>query len=171
MGRLYQNEQLVYVLLNKDTNRVKIGITRDIKSRVSTIQCSCGCYIDVLYTSCVLINASGIEKLIHSKFAENRHLGEWFNIDSKYAVDVTKSIVKEYGRTENKSTNTLNNKPLIEMKIPIMQSEGVIHESINLNDYKRIQPGIYVDDIGILYSIKYRINGGWLVNKLTKIAN
>ena len=88
----------IYVILNTDTNRIKIGITDDIKTCVCALQLAGGCKLDVKYLSPAIYDAQQVEKQIHKHFSEFRHLGEWFNIDYKDAIRYIKRRYKDFGK-------------------------------------------------------------------------
>lgn len=162
-------EQLVYVIKNDDTNRIKIGISDSIGNRAKALEHASGCKLKVLHLSITLRNARDVEQLIHYELREHRYLGEWFNVDDEKAINTTAKFVIDYGKIANQNkVKEPNNEIFQEYKV-VGLNKGDIIKNLNLSDYKRIKQGIYADKTGEIYSIKYRIEGGWLVNKLDKI--
>ena len=93
----FKNNQLkcVYVIHNPDFNRVKIGITDNLKNRLTTLIGACGCKLELKYSTPYLRDAKKLEQLAHKHFEGNRIVGEWFNISSYDAIDfLNKSISK-----------------------------------------------------------------------------
>ena len=86
LGRL-ESKQLVYVIKNPTTGLIKIGISDNIKRRVSQLQCASGCELEVVFCSPASDNSREIEKLAHNRFTEFRQYGEWFNMPSDLAVN------------------------------------------------------------------------------------
>lgn len=86
LGRT-EGKQLVYIIKNPITNLLKIGITNNIKRRVSQLQCASGCELEVVYCTPVSDNSKEIEKSLHLRFADFRQYGEWFNLESDMVVN------------------------------------------------------------------------------------
>lgn len=84
--------QSVYVMYNLDTNRVKIGITGNIKTRLDSITSASGCLIVVLYVSKPMKNAEYVEGQIHNELKKYRIIGEWFNASIMDAINITSYI-------------------------------------------------------------------------------
>ena len=86
---------MIYYVLAENTNRVKIGYTRDLESmkiRLSALQTGCPNELKILS-----IENGGMQKeaMLHSLFSSLRTRGEWFRFES---------IIKEHVRQlrENK---------------------------------------------------------------------
>lgn len=84
----------VYVLVNPDNKRVKIGVTQDIEQRLYTLRMASGSKIYVFYITPILNKAYTLETITHKYFASKRFLGEWFNIDPNEAVRFIKTQEK-----------------------------------------------------------------------------
>jgi len=73
------SEGYVYFILNRDTNSVKIGFTRnkDINKRIKQLQTGCDSVLELLYY--VIGNCTN-EKYFHRMFSSDRirNNGEWF---------------------------------------------------------------------------------------------
>lgn len=164
-------EQLIYVIKNDETNRIKIGISDNAISRLRALEHASGCKLKMLYFSITLKNARDVEQLIHHELREFRHLGEWFNIDDEEAISTTAKFIMGYGKIVNHS-NKESKKDIVSQEYRIGSSRKVdAVKNINLNDYKRIKPGVYADNLGNLYSIKYKMNVGWLVDELKELTH
>lgn len=71
-----------YVYLIKSNNYFKIGKTKNIKQRISSLQTSSATHIELIHTI-KTSNYHKIEKELHKKF-ENQHIkGEWFNLSEE----------------------------------------------------------------------------------------
>ena len=165
--------QQVYIIKNIDIPRIKIGISQNISERIKTLQNAGGCRMELIWSSCLIYNANYIEKLLHDRFKKYRYLGEWFNINQDEVVLEAISLIAEIGEKEREKQLPRYNKPVpMQKKAPeIIQKKPTTQvKSLNINKYKRIKPGIYMDTKGIIYSIKYRMDGsGWNVSELEKI--
>lgn len=70
----------IYFILNYDSQAVKIGIAKNVKRRLASLQTSSPSKLELLgiIKTKSVNNARKIEKLLHEKFAKNRIRGEWF---------------------------------------------------------------------------------------------
>lgn len=82
----------VYVLYNPITKLFKIGVSTNMKQRISNIQTSSGCNV---YTVMVLEldpyydeNVYTVESLLHKFFNKKRIKGEWFNLNIKDIIQI-----------------------------------------------------------------------------------
>ena len=64
--------KVVYVILNNETRRVKIGITDSIQKRFQSLKMSSGCDISIEYTTPYIRNADRLERAAHKKFDKYR---------------------------------------------------------------------------------------------------
>lgn len=91
---------VVYFIRNTDTNYYKIGIAKDLKKRVVTLQTS-------LFNDCLSIDylipcndkktALTVEKKYHSIFKKHRVLGEWFSIGTlEIPIFITEAYFSQY---------------------------------------------------------------------------
>lgn len=126
----------VYVIRNTETDRIKIGITENIKERLANLQNSAGCVLCVEFVSNKCFNSFEIERKVHEILKDRRYIGEWFNVDARTAVKTVEGII---------STKTL-----------IVSQPG---QKINLGLYNKLESGIYEKD-GKMYNVKY-IDGNW----------
>lgn len=90
-----EQAQMVYVILNPETKRIKIGIATDVKSRLSGLESGCGCKLEVLYNTLPLENAIYYEKRCHNHLKESRYHGEWFNVSRADAIKAVKEITAD----------------------------------------------------------------------------
>lgn len=70
--------QCLYIIKNTITGYIKIGITKDVKSRMINLEGACGCRLELLFKSRKISDAKGLELLTHERFAKYRKIGEWF---------------------------------------------------------------------------------------------
>lgn len=75
----------IYVFTNEHLGLHKVGITSDIKQRLSVITNSSGVQIKLNYRTIPMPRAIAqeIEKKIHTNLKEFRTFGEWFKVDLK----------------------------------------------------------------------------------------
>ncbi len=92
--------KILYLLVIRDINVYKIGISVDVAKRIKTLQTGCPYKIEVLkvYNSEI---ASKIEKILHRQYSakkidynEYNLKGEWFNLDINLVVDFIKICSK-----------------------------------------------------------------------------
>lgn len=93
--KLDQDARSVYVILNKETNRVKIGYSRDPNKRVRALQHQGGCKMEVIYATKPIYEYAKIEGLVHERFRKQRYYGEWFSITTDAAVCSVQLISKK----------------------------------------------------------------------------
>lgn len=91
-----RNKKLIYILKNSKTKLIKIGVTHNLKSRLSALESSVGIKLEVLFTSEKLDNAYEIEQKLHKEFSNERKLGEWFSIDAGKAIKETERLLSNY---------------------------------------------------------------------------
>ncbi|MFD8497295.1 GIY-YIG nuclease family protein [Amycolatopsis sp. NPDC059657] len=83
---------VVYVIAQVGTSRVKIGYTRNIASRLKTLQTSNPYKLEVLWQT------SGdmrLEEALHRRFAKHRSQGEWFEFGRLNPVKAVEAAVNE----------------------------------------------------------------------------
>lgn len=144
-------KQLIYVILNVDSKRIKVGVTRDITSRMSSIKSSAGCEMAILYTSDFFYNAEYIEGQIHNELKDYKWGGEWFNIGGEYAVSMVKYVI-------NGNVPYPKNASKIEKVVEA--------QAIQMERYKKIAGRIYTNHDGTkVYSIDFK-DGRWVIEEL-----
>lgn len=74
----------VYAVENKILGTVKIGKSKQPRSRIKNIQNTAGCK-DAVFISGELYGYHAVELELHSLFARKNHMNEWFNMDIKEA--------------------------------------------------------------------------------------
>lgn len=74
----YDNPWLTYIMSAQGTDRVKIGKTTDLPTRLKDLQTGCPYQLVVL---CVLPGKR--ERELHSLFSSSRVRGEWFTKSEK----------------------------------------------------------------------------------------
>lgn len=65
-----------YIYFAQTENAIKIGMTKDLKQRLTELQCGCPTLIRYIYTTLVRYNMK--EEKLHDKFYEYRLRGEWY---------------------------------------------------------------------------------------------
>lgn len=70
----------IYIISNREFNRIKIGVSKNPERRKADLETSCGCKLYIEYTSFPLEDAYGIETTLHDRYIKNRIMGEWFEI-------------------------------------------------------------------------------------------
>lgn len=88
--RKRQHKAHVYLINILDTNNYKIGISKNVKGRLSTLQNSNPVDMHIVST-CLSRWARRLEKELHQVFLEKRIRGEWFNLsenDVKYIINL-----------------------------------------------------------------------------------
>jgi len=88
----------VYLLYCAETDRVKIGSTRNVTTRFNSIATSSPSKLIIYYTSPPIQFYGKLEKAAHKKFKADRYIGEWFNSNR---LDVKDFIVNGCKNSEN----------------------------------------------------------------------
>lgn len=151
----------IYVIRNKENGRIKIGITEDIKTRLSTLQNQCGCYLDLLYFSPATSEAERIEKELHQYFAKYHYLGEWFNMDYNLVID---RITFKYAHLIRASRIKDKVSKMSTLTKEIMLSKDVLTARM-----KRVGKCLYKDKDGTIYEVFYK-NGVWNIEEVTNVG-
>ncbi|MGB6825963.1 GIY-YIG nuclease family protein [Psychrobacter sp.] len=84
----------VYALENKALNAVKIGKTKDPKSRIRNLQNMAGCR-DAVFVWGEFYNYHDVEIEAHKVFSNSNHMQEWFNIEIGEASKVIKRLAAQ----------------------------------------------------------------------------
>jgi len=77
-----QRRAMLYVM-SAPGGLYKIGISRNIKQRLSTLQGSAGLSLKVVFCRRVGLCARSAEQYIHAQFTAKRVRGEWFALDAE----------------------------------------------------------------------------------------
>jgi hypothetical protein len=75
-----------------DGEYTKIGVTRNIKTRLRSLQIGNARFLKCVY-SVELENFSKAENILHSQFQSKRVIGEWFNLTIE-DIELAKSLVQ-----------------------------------------------------------------------------
>lgn len=94
MNVIEKSKQCVYIIL-ADNGKVKIGRTKDVKTRLSALKHSGGFEINDYYNTEYCSNAYYIEKEMHKHYSEFKKIGEWFEISFPESVEYLKLIFSE----------------------------------------------------------------------------
>lgn len=140
------NDKLLYIIRNTDTNKIKIGITQDIDTRFSTIENQSGCIMELVYTTPMMRNAEILETQAHEHLKGYRYLGEWFSISKEKAIYVIESLIS------------------------LRYIPSQLEDEVDVNKMKAIGVGVYRDNFHNYYLIKYE-NKKWKAEKLLKVSD
>lgn len=172
-----EHAQGVYVILNEETRRVKIGIAFNVRSRFSGLITSSGCKLKLMYYTERTVEARKIEKKAHEHFAKYRYIGEWFNIKWEDAADYIRELLYRLSNLKvQNEDNIIKDNRVETIKQPrIIQYPKKVKETwygnnervldISLGKFKRIDKEIYKNKRGELFKIVYR-NRQWLISNL-----
>lgn len=83
----------IYIIGWSDDGPVKVGIARDLKSRLSAIQTGCPFRLRVLHAVPAGRFAQMVEAETHRTLAEHRLEGEWFSCSAEHAEGVASAWV------------------------------------------------------------------------------
>ncbi|MGL5720071.1 MAG: GIY-YIG nuclease family protein [Alphaproteobacteria bacterium] len=82
----------VYLLFNKSTSMHKIGVTKNVSTRVSSIEMQTG--VDMVLVEKTLVDDMYFhESYLHKLFKEKRVKGEWFNLND-FDVEKIKNMMQ-----------------------------------------------------------------------------
>ena len=84
----------IYVIENQDGN-IKIGVSRDVDSRVKAIKNQTGYMILNVFSTDECFNPFELERMIHEEFKDKKIFGEWFNSDFETGKSVVIKIFNE----------------------------------------------------------------------------
>jgi len=106
--RMKGGGEVTYLIQNGETCDYKIGITTNIKQRITSIQTSNPCKVGLVHY--VESNNRELEKLLHSHFSKNNVHNEWFRLNVS-DVDECKALMDEYRdrKVEHGQTNKQGN--------------------------------------------------------------
>jgi hypothetical protein len=81
----------VYAISNPSINLIKIGLTRNPKTRIRGIELTSGSHVDIVGVVQVQ-DPSKIESLIHDAFGDCKVIGEWFRCSPEDAEGALRKI-------------------------------------------------------------------------------
>ena len=93
-----QETKSVYLILNVETQKLKIGVSGNIKRRLDTLIYACGCKLELIYASPLIEKPMNLEGKLHELFKEYRSYGEWFTIGYSEPLKELKRLEKDYKR-------------------------------------------------------------------------
>lgn len=70
---------MVYFILNKEVNHIKIGYSKNPKQRLKSLQTSSSCKLEMIHT---IEGDISIEKFLHKQFKKIHIYNEWFHYDN-----------------------------------------------------------------------------------------
>lgn len=71
--------QSVYVIYNPELKITKVGVSCDIRARISTLRADSGCLLELKYNTTLISNAKYVENKVHEYFKDQHKIGEWFH--------------------------------------------------------------------------------------------
>jgi hypothetical protein len=84
----------IYLIRSGDTNRYKIGISKNVPSRLNTLQTENPEKLSLI-RAFPAIDALKLEQELHSYFAEQRFAGEWYVLDEQdleYVLSIAECV-------------------------------------------------------------------------------
>lgn len=86
----------VYFIEAIGLNLIKIGVATSVSKRLSSLQSSSPA--ELLLRGVIKYGTSGLERLLHKHFSDQRHHGEWFRIDNRMRMllEDPEGYCKEY---------------------------------------------------------------------------
>ena len=91
-----EETKCIYVILNTENGRIKIGMSSNVSKRFEALKYSGGCKLELLYNTLPVVNAYIFESRLHKIFSEYRYIGEWFTVDFTTAIDMIKKLTVDY---------------------------------------------------------------------------
>jgi hypothetical protein len=77
--KIRKNVRSVYLILNEENKRVKIGYSGNPKKRFQAIMTQSGCKMRLYHYTKPIDNYADVEKWMHDLFHDRRGIGEWFD--------------------------------------------------------------------------------------------
>jgi hypothetical protein len=169
--------QQVYVIVNTETRRIKIGITGNIERRLQTLRMQGGCDLYVYYLSPFVYDAYQIENLVHAALSKYRYIGEWFTLEPDVAVKTIEKYLDYSNCVKKKDKNDLFSESELKRRIKEFlkeindiqehSEEHILNEP--LTRFKSIGNGYYQrKGTAQIYRIRYR-NKQWLIKRMKDI--
>jgi predicted GIY-YIG superfamily endonuclease len=93
-----RNCKVVYLLLNKDTGYIKVGITKDINKRRRTLELQSGSSLTLIYITDQLNRYRTIEHSFKQFYKKQQQEGEWFSISVDEAKNTLQFILQNLER-------------------------------------------------------------------------
>jgi predicted GIY-YIG superfamily endonuclease len=91
--------KVVYLLLNKDTGYIKVGVTKDINKRRRTLELQGGSSLVLIYVTELINRYSVIEHSFKQFYKRYQQQGEWFCISEADAKNTLQFILQNLERT------------------------------------------------------------------------
>ncbi|MCP3699063.1 MAG: GIY-YIG nuclease family protein [Aliivibrio sp.] len=82
-------QQRIYIM--ESNGAIKVGISRDVEKRLSTLQCGSSNKITVIYKTNFCDNPEAVEAVCHTSMRTGHIHGEWFDIDLELAKNIVSS--------------------------------------------------------------------------------
>lgn len=92
-GKIEENSEYVYVMVNEATGFVKIGRSKNPKYREATLHSKEPTVHIVAFWKA----DKKLEKLLHNKFSEQRKRGEWFKLNFSHLDELERFVNSELG--------------------------------------------------------------------------
>jgi CMP-N-acetylneuraminic acid synthetase len=94
-----QSCKVVYLLLNKDTGYIKVGITKNITKRRRTLELQSGSSLTLIYITEPLNRSNVIEHSFKQFYNRYKQQGEWFSISETDAKNTLQFILQNLERS------------------------------------------------------------------------
>lgn len=107
---------VVYVVGEAGSSVVKIGMTKNIRKRLGSIQTHYPRPLEVLWT-----HHGGIEleEFLHERFRRLRIHGEWFDFGKRHPVEAVSKVVKRRDRERYEQVEAELRRRAIEQGLPV----------------------------------------------------
>lgn len=89
----FQNKPCVYFVKSLETDRIKIGYTKNLKQRLSKMQTDSAERLKVLFA---FESLPVDEKTLHAALADDRHHGEWFEVTPELLEYIEEQKIEEH---------------------------------------------------------------------------
>lgn len=96
-GKIEENSEYVYLMVNEATGLVKIGRSKNPKYREATLHSKEPTVHVVAFWNA----KKELEKLLHNKFIEQRKRGEWFQLNFAHLAELERFVNSELGITNS----------------------------------------------------------------------
>lgn len=93
----------IYVATHKFTDLTKVGVSKNVNTRLKSFKTQVGYHLTLLYESPKISNFGYWESKIKDKFKESQFEGEWFNITGERIVEYIKTIENSFELPEYES--------------------------------------------------------------------
>ncbi len=135
----------LYVVTHDYTELTKIGVSKDINSRIKAIRTSVGADLKVYYESPMIDNWKEIETEVIQKFKTEETAGEWVKARPKEIIAYIKTIEYKYNNPEFYFAEEQLEKEVekVRLEVNIFSITGINEKERELH---KVNEGIYRDN-------------------------